>query len=84
MISVRKTTRALIALLAIGIAGSAFAQAIIEEIIVTATKRESTIQEVPFSINAQTQQDIRRSGATDLEELSRNVAGLTVQNLGPG
>jgi len=56
----------------------------IEEIIVTATKRASTIKDVPFSINAQTQADIERSGATNLEELSRNIAGLTVQNLGPG
>jgi outer membrane receptor protein involved in Fe transport len=55
-----------------------------EEIIVTATKRASTIQDVPFSINAQTQEDIQRSGATTIEDLSRNVAGLAVQNLGPG
>ncbi len=53
-------------------------------IVVTATKRDSTIQDVPFSINAQTQEDIQRSGAVTLEDLSRNVAGLTVQNLGPG
>ena len=56
----------------------------IEEVMVTATKRASTIKDVPFSINAQTQADIERSGATNLEDLSRNVAGLTVQNLGPG
>jgi len=55
-----------------------------QEIIVTATKRNSTIQDVPFSINAQTQEDIQRSGAVTLEDLSRNVAGLTIQNLGPG
>jgi|CXWL01.1.fsa_nt_gi outer membrane receptor protein involved in Fe transport len=54
------------------------------EIIVTATKRATSIQDVPFSINAQTQEDIQRSGATNLEDLSRNVAGLTIQNLGPG
>lgn len=54
------------------------------EIVVTATKRESTIQDVPFSINAQTQEDIQRSGAVTLEDISRNVAGLSVQNLGPG
>ena len=53
-------------------------------IIVTATKRASTVQDVPFSINAQTQEDIQRSNATTLEDISRNVAGLTVQNLGPG
>lgn len=54
------------------------------DIIVTATKRASTIQDVPFSINAQTEEDIQRSGAVTLEDLSRNVAGLTIQNLGPG
>ena len=53
-------------------------------IIVTATKRAQTLQEVPFSINAQTQEDIQRTGSQNLEDLSRNVAGLTIQNLGPG
>ena len=53
-------------------------------IIVTATKRDSTIQDIPFSINAQTAEDIQKSGAITLEDLSRNVAGLAVQNLGPG
>ncbi len=53
-------------------------------IIVTATKRDTTIQDVPFSINAQTEKDIQRSGAVTLEDLSRNVAGLMIQNLGPG
>jgi len=67
----------------LGLSGGAAAQ-VLEEITVTATKRETTIQDVPFSINAQTAADIQRTGATDLEELSRNVAGLTVQNLGPG
>ena len=55
-----------------------------QEIVVTATKRNSTVQDVPFSINAQSQEDIQRSGAVTLEDLSRNVAGLTIQNLGPG
>ncbi|WP_439134864.1 TonB-dependent receptor [Pseudomaricurvus sp.] len=56
----------------------------LEEVVVTATKRDSNIQDLPFSINAQTQEDIQRSGANSLEDLSRNVAGLTIQNLGPG
>lgn len=54
------------------------------DIIVTATKRASTLQDVPFSINAQTQADIQKSGAMTLEDLARSVAGLTIQNLGPG
>jgi iron complex outermembrane receptor protein len=55
-----------------------------EEIIVTATKRAVNLQDVPFSINAQTEEDIQRANASTIEDISRNVAGLTVQNLGPG
>ncbi|MFN9377073.1 MAG: TonB-dependent receptor, partial [Novosphingobium sp.] len=54
------------------------------EIVVTATKRNETIQDVPFSIAAVTAADIQKTGATNIEDISRNVAGLTVQNLGPG
>ena len=55
-----------------------------DEIIVTATKRASRVQDVPFSVNAQTEEDIQRANAQTLEDISRNVAGLAVQNLGPG
>ncbi|HEY0326741.1 MAG TPA: TonB-dependent receptor plug domain-containing protein, partial [Allosphingosinicella sp.] len=53
-------------------------------VVVTATLRETSLIDVPFSINAQTERDIQRLGATTIEDLSRNVAGLTIQNLGPG
>ena len=56
----------------------------LERIMVTATKRSMSIQDVPFSINAQTQKDMERSGAQSLEDLTRNVAGVSIQNLGPG
>src|SRR5262249_43239875 len=52
--------------------------------VVTATHRAESIHNVPFSVNAQTQEDIQRTGSTNLEDLSRNGAGLSVQNLGPG
>ncbi|HMG47743.1 MAG TPA: TonB-dependent receptor [Allosphingosinicella sp.] len=78
-------------LLAIALATPAFAQttpassAVEEpEIVVTATLRETSLLDVPFSINAQTEAMIARSGANTLEDLSRNVAGLSIQNLGPG
>ena len=60
------------------------AQGGLEEVLVTATKRAAAIHDVPFSVNAQTEADIRRSGAVNLEDISRSVAGLTIQNLGPG
>jgi outer membrane receptor protein involved in Fe transport len=80
--------------LAVGVSGMASAQQAqqpgaggstkLESITVTATKREAAIVDVPFSINAQTEEDIQKSGAVTLEDLSRNVAGLAIQNLGPG
>ena len=76
------------------LAGTLFAMATIpagaqqdqvaDVIVVTATKREAALQDVPFSINAQTQADIQRTGADSIEDIARNVAGLTIQNLGPG
>jgi iron complex outermembrane receptor protein len=56
----------------------------IEEIIVTARKKAETVQDVPFSIVAQTEEILNYRGATSLEDVSANVAGFTVQNLGPG
>ena len=31
-----------------------------QEVVVTATKRATTVQDVPFSVNAQTEEDIQR------------------------
>ena len=55
-----------------------------EEVTVTARKREETIQEVPFSVVAPTEEVLRDRGVESLEGVSANVAGFTVQNLGPG
>jgi iron complex outermembrane recepter protein len=57
---------------------------ITEEITVTATKREQTILDVPFSVAAPTEEMLRARGVEDIEGVAANVGGLTVQNLGPG
>ena len=51
---------------------------------VTARKREENLQSVPFSVVAPTQQALRNRGAETIEDVSANVAGFSVQNLGPG
>ena len=56
----------------------------LQEVVVTATRRDSSIMDVPFSVNVQSEQDIQRLNTFNLEDLSRNVAGLAIQNLGPG
>lgn len=55
-----------------------------EEMVVTARKREETVQDVPISVAAPTASELRDRGAENLEDVSANVAGFTVQNLGPG
>ncbi len=56
----------------------------LEEVIVTARKREETLQDVPFSISAVTERQMLERGMLTIEDVSRNVASFTVQNLGPG
>ena len=55
-----------------------------EEITVTARKREETIQDVPFSVAAPTEEVLHSRGVDSIEGVAANVAGFTVQNLGPG
>ncbi len=55
-----------------------------EVITVTARKREESLQEVPFSIVAQNEEELRDRGVQDLEGVAANVGGFTIQNLGPG
>jgi iron complex outermembrane recepter protein len=55
-----------------------------EEMTVTARKKVETIQEVPISVAAPTESELRDRGAETIEDVAANVAGFTVQNLGPG
>ena len=56
----------------------------LQEVVVTATKRVENIQNVPFSVSATSQDQIINSGAADIVDLARNVAGFAVADLGPG
>jgi iron complex outermembrane recepter protein len=57
---------------------------LLEEVLVTAQKRTAALQDVPFSVAAASEQQIRDSGSTNIVDLSRNFAGLTITDLGPG
>src|SRR5438045_1201460 len=57
---------------------------LVEEITVTAMKREDVVRKVPFSLTATSEETLRTRGATDIEDIAANVGGFTVQNLGPG
>src|SRR5579864_3122314 len=56
----------------------------LQEVIVTATKRSQNLQDVPFSVSSTSEEQIRNSGAMNIVDLARNVAGLAIADLGPG
>lgn len=56
----------------------------LEAVTVTAMLREQKLADVPFSIAAPTEQALRLRGADNIETIAANVAGFSVQNLGPG
>ena len=55
-----------------------FAQSVLEEVIVTATKRETTVQDIPLSIEVVTGDVLENRGITNLEELATIVPNLEV------
>ena len=63
--------------------GSAGAQAevsdssgVIEEIIVTATKRSENLKEIPMTISVLSQEDIEIQGISDSQDIARRGPGL--------
>src|SRR5437879_4762670 len=78
------TAASLIALLPPVASAQQTEQQVILEIIVTAQKRETSLQDTPFSVAAPSEAQIRNSGASNIVDLARNVAGLTIADLGPG
>ncbi len=52
----------------------------LEEVVVTATKRASSLQDVPISITALTSTDIKNTGSQDFRDLSNNIPNITFPN----
>ena len=88
MYRTKTLTRSVVALAlaapALSFAAAPSDENIIEQIIVTAQKRATALQDVPFSVAAPTGEQIRNSGASSLPELGRMVPGLAIADLGPG
>ncbi len=56
----------------------------LQAVTVTATLREQELADVPFSIAAPTASVLRERGVDNIEAIAANVAGFSIQNLGPG
>lgn len=57
---------------------------VFEEIIVTATKREQSLYEVPVAITAFSADTIERAGIVDLNDVGKFVPNLTITNFSAG
>lgn len=56
----------------------------LREVVVTATRRETTIHETSISITALSGEEIQSRGTTDFDALARSVPGLAMKSSGPG
>ena len=54
------------------------------EIVVTATKRDTTIQRTPMSISAVSGAELESNGITHIEDAIRDVPSVSVRSAGPG
>lgn len=56
----------------------------LQEVVVTAEKFNSTVQDTPFSITALTGEQLNAAGITSVEDLIHDVPGLSMRSAGPG
>ncbi len=56
----------------------------LEEIVVTAQRFNSTVQNTPISISAISGDQLDAAGITSIEEMSHEVPGLSMRSAGPG
>jgi iron complex outermembrane recepter protein len=80
----KTTIASLSILLSLSLCQSVSAQKAIEEVVVTALKRESTLQDTPIAISALTSESLEKIGADDFSDFVGSVPGLTVRDNGPG
>jgi iron complex outermembrane recepter protein len=65
-------------------AAAAEPNGVLQEIIVTAQKREERIQDVPMSITAFGERELERKGIASFQDYARMVPGLAFVDPGPG
>jgi outer membrane receptor protein involved in Fe transport len=56
---------------------------LLEEVVVTATRRSTSVLDVPYNIQAFSSADLVKSGVTSVEDLVRVAPGLSVFDQGP-
>jgi iron complex outermembrane recepter protein len=55
----------------------------VSEVIVTATRREASAQDIPLSITAISADSLEQSGIEDIADLAHSMAGVSYTDKGP-
>jgi iron complex outermembrane recepter protein len=65
-------------------AGAAAGPQELQEVVVTAEKREATVQETPISLSALSGEALQQQNIISLEDLATSVPGVSMRTAGPG
>lgn len=87
LVSVKKLLCVAVSAGSLVLASQAYAKEspnILEEVVVTAQKREQSILDIPFAISAFGEAEIKARGATDIKDLQYLIPGLSITNNQPG
>ena len=76
--------KALVAAVSVALGLSGPASAVIEEVVVTATKRESSTQDIPVAVSVLDEKSMSELGVTNFEDYMLQLPGVTAGGSGPG
>lgn len=79
-----KLRHAIILAMATTVAGAHGEGRVIEEVVVTATKREQPLQDVPIAVTALTEENLQQVGAANFSDYALQLPGVTAGGSGPG
>ncbi len=55
----------------------------IEEVLVTASRRETKLEDIPYNISAVSADTLARTGATDMAQIANQIPGFNYEDRGP-
>jgi outer membrane receptor protein involved in Fe transport len=56
----------------------------VQEVVVSATKRAATVDQLPYAVSALDAEALRVAGAVDIDDVAAQLASISTTNLGPG
>jgi iron complex outermembrane receptor protein len=67
---------------ALGVAAANAQELVIDEVIVTATKRAESVQDIPLAVNAFTGAQLEEAGVKDIRDIAGQTPGLQIKSRG--